>query len=372
MHLLEHSSVSSYVRELIESRLRDAEEKKDEMELALLHSGLPALESAIEEYLHKYAIPAKIKQAVESFQYILSKADKIKKINDELQSNRKDIRIIHDKMQEIEKKMQQGKEADDFRDQIRRQKYEAGSDYKKATRSNKIRCEELCVEIANDMKGKCTPEEAKDKWKMAEQRIRLYRAQIEQQMDEGISAEVDQVAERLRTQYKEYVVKLIGDIQGNPPAFDSFKAAAVKLPPSGNLISQHKYSEQICVGTETVKVGKWYNPFSWGNTETRKIYEEQERVKMDELVGEIVTAVRADMDDFETSAKQQAQNRVDAIKKFFIGEMSKLDEQLRLFVKELGEQTRSEAAMEKAIRANENTIKWLDSFQGRLNEVLSI
>ena len=51
----------------VQSKISEVEKNQDEYAMALFYSGIPSIEYAISEYLSKYAIPAKISEAVSSF-----------------------------------------------------------------------------------------------------------------------------------------------------------------------------------------------------------------------------------------------------------------------------------------------------------------
>ena len=55
----------------MDMELEQAIESNDIKTIALMHSGVPALEQAISEYLEKYAYPMKIAEAIEEFKDII-------------------------------------------------------------------------------------------------------------------------------------------------------------------------------------------------------------------------------------------------------------------------------------------------------------
>ena len=66
--------LSPSVRKTYEKRLEAA--KGDQEELALLHTGIPLLETILQEYLYRYALPTKVGDALKTFQRVFAEAEK--------------------------------------------------------------------------------------------------------------------------------------------------------------------------------------------------------------------------------------------------------------------------------------------------------
>ena len=71
MHFSDMAPLSQAAREKINKQLEDAKAQNDEYKQALVHTGVPALEAAISEYLGKYILPDKITEALHSFRQII-------------------------------------------------------------------------------------------------------------------------------------------------------------------------------------------------------------------------------------------------------------------------------------------------------------
>lgn len=67
-YLDEYCSVSQPIKNHIQARL----EKADEVERVLIHSGVPSLEAAIQDYIQRYAYPLKVRTLYKTFQSILA------------------------------------------------------------------------------------------------------------------------------------------------------------------------------------------------------------------------------------------------------------------------------------------------------------
>ncbi|MFG6331563.1 MAG: dynamin family protein, partial [Lachnospiraceae bacterium] len=71
MHLEKYSTLSPSAKRELDYRLKQAEDREDTKEQALIHCGIYSIEAAITAYVKKYAKTKKIKDLVESFQELL-------------------------------------------------------------------------------------------------------------------------------------------------------------------------------------------------------------------------------------------------------------------------------------------------------------
>lgn len=70
-YLDEHCSVSEPIKQRLAARLEQADEK----ERVLIHSGVPSLEAAIQDYIQRYAYPMKMRALYKTFQSILAETN---------------------------------------------------------------------------------------------------------------------------------------------------------------------------------------------------------------------------------------------------------------------------------------------------------
>ena len=71
MHFSDMAPLSQSAREKVNKQFAEAKSKNDEYRQALVHTGVPALEAAISEYLEEYVMSAKITEALQSLQQII-------------------------------------------------------------------------------------------------------------------------------------------------------------------------------------------------------------------------------------------------------------------------------------------------------------
>lgn len=103
-HFDKMASLSESCRRNLEIKLGKLKEDHNEYEEALIHTGIPAIEETINEYLEKYAYPIKINDAISEFKSIIGQMsmemnldEKIANDSKEYEKVRKQIEIADDK-----------------------------------------------------------------------------------------------------------------------------------------------------------------------------------------------------------------------------------------------------------------------------------
>ncbi len=118
MHLEQYAPLSLSLKNEIADEIMMARDQHDLYTEALYHSGVPAIEKAINEYLEKYAVTSKITNAVNSFKKIVERESIVQKLQEEMKSDEQKRQEIYNEMVRIEKELKQGKKAKLFRKKL--------------------------------------------------------------------------------------------------------------------------------------------------------------------------------------------------------------------------------------------------------------
>ncbi|GHU26092.1 hypothetical protein FACS1894164_16740 [Spirochaetia bacterium] len=117
-HLSEFVSLSPSCRKKQEEMLQDAVANNDENTQALVYSGLPAIELAMDEYLEKYALTAKISKAVDVFIKIINRLDLKNKTEKDLAENTDARKKVVSELKTLREQMENGKEAQKLKEKF--------------------------------------------------------------------------------------------------------------------------------------------------------------------------------------------------------------------------------------------------------------
>ena len=288
MDLVKYMPLTSSVR-------RNLKEKN--LPLVLERSGLPAIESMIDEYIDKYNLPNRVNRAYQALNAAIAVSSNENETIVELNKHL-------DKMESIEAQLRSLTSDKDHFAKVKVNMEKEIKDKKLLYPSkaiSKIDEEEAAIRqkiyrFQDDFIGKdceITPKQAERKIRLLTESINFESSRLINNLENVILEARGITQETLGNIFNSYVKNLFKGLDGIPlPVLDGLKAQVSNIATMTGLgldsdeIEERIEKERVKVGTKTerVKVGerkvstsKWYNPFSWGSSTYEDVYDYRER-----------------------------------------------------------------------------------------------
>lgn len=419
MHFPDMAPLSDSVREKINKQLEEAKEKNDEYGQALVHTGITAIEGAISEYLEKYALPAKITEALHSFKQIIDDIDDETKERAALKQNEKERLERAAAIEIMQKQIENGGKAQALKEKIAalsvdskiRAAYEdfAGNkvsgfiDEKKSKYYKKQVPYQEAEKYTTELKNAC------------DEFTQNFAIDIENLVNENIGEE----AEKYVLEYNNYVEELLGTAFSHDVKAASILGSLAHIQfSSDDIDSNYGYEKEEIVGTHTET-----------HIETRTEYEKETRSKKVKESGVVAIlkrgagrffgndewgyeyknytvdvpvqrqyAVDEEVDDWETRhyinfagffegnflpyfdsittrarevALEIAKEEETKLKESFMDSFDELTHKIQRKLEEQKNTLYEKEQFEAMIEQNEKNIKWITDFKQHLNEALS-
>nr|WP_300862115.1 dynamin family protein [uncultured Acetatifactor sp.] len=118
MHLEKYSTLSPSAKRELDYKLKQAEERGDTKEQALIHCGIYSIEAAITAYVKKYARTKKVKDLVETFQEVLESNAVLVKAKERVATDEAAAKACAERAAAIRAKISNGEEAKAFKQRI--------------------------------------------------------------------------------------------------------------------------------------------------------------------------------------------------------------------------------------------------------------
>ena len=115
LHLSKYAALSKSGHDKINTMLKNAE---DELDTLLIHSGIPAVEIAINDYLEKYAMSEKIAKGVTTFIGYIKERNMENNIADALAGNEAKLKQFNDRIAYVSKQIADGNRGKEYRKKI--------------------------------------------------------------------------------------------------------------------------------------------------------------------------------------------------------------------------------------------------------------
>lgn len=418
MHFSNKATVSDEVKKLLDQRLQQAIDKEDEYEQALIHTGIPAVEEAINEYLDKYAIPAKIKEALTVIMQTINDSEVESKANTELAANEQELQKVQQALKSISEEIKRGDEANKLKEEI-----------------SSLRVTEQ-VELAyQKLAGKKFPafsKRLKNKYQnnsaVRQDKVQNLKEDVNEQVkdlqnelaidiENIINTEIGDKAQELMREYNGYVERLMGkfDFVATPASLvghlahmrdftANFDAGDYEFEQE-EIIGSHKETRtktrivtkkrtetrQVKRQTAGGKIKRFFGRIfnkDWGYDyesyevpyQVEQTYEEDvmvndygkvKYVDFSRMVTDYVSGVVLELDkEARKLAFEEANVKADELKEAFKKEFDRLNKAMKVKLEEKENSLQDEKSREDMIRKGKESLAWIASFKKKLRQAI--
>ena len=375
-HLSEKSSLSKVNKIRVKEELQKARDLGDDYKEALIHTGVPAIEYAIDEYLKKYAYTIKIKTAVDTFKKKVEEKDMHAKMMQSIQNDENARIRINNQLIQIEKQLEEGNAAEEFKNKIK----ELDMTAETSERIAKLRKKITSLLVNKNSAQTMTTLQAQQLMMKLDRTIRNLQSDVKTELENIINDVIVENAQQVISEYREHMRELIssgGLDAGDYTANANLKFLEEDIPDAQDIINNYKYDERYDTGeTEWVKNQnkKWYKPWTWfqESGHYRTIYANREMVDYSTVYNDFVQPVIVNFGENISNAKNVANEEAEKFRKYFLGEIDKLEEKLKEKVKENEKLTKDHKNIVERLEKEKANMEWLNDFMERLERILTI
>jgi GTPase Era involved in 16S rRNA processing len=371
MNLLERSrnDLPRAVYQKLKKQVDEAKAQNDDEKLAELLSGVPIIETLLDTYLMKHAVPSRIKDAVQTFNSVAHENDIKQKLNDVLRMSESELSEAVSLLENFNNSKSRIEQAAEFRERVNALKYTASNDAKIQRIIIDQKINKLLDDLSTDFKEKLPPERAEGKMSNAERKANFLVSEIQEMLAESLQRDLEDKAMTLKAEYDLYVQDLLGGFPDSDKmsVLKSLQSSSLKLPDVKNLIQKSTFEEQKIELVGTERYG-----FLW--LSKRNVYKTstEERVDMQKLGKDFEEGLakirQLAWNDFEKTAE----NNFYEIRKTLLDQMNLLDERFNKILEDLKEASMSKNEKQKALEENKTKNSWYLSFEKRLKSVLAV
>lgn len=381
LNLLEHSKSEigySTYRKLFEE-LQDYKDDDNKNKAAEILSGIPIVEALLDNYISKHAIPARLKDAVDSFQTVASRMDAIEKANEIISKGKEELEVITKALETFKSDEGRLEEAKKFRDKVNSLRYKASDTMKK----NRVKIDRkfnlLLDNLADEAKEDMKPSKAERLINKYKRNADFLIDEIQEILEENLEKELVGRLDGLRNDYQKYISELLDTSfpeNSDMGLVKEFQSATLEMPSVKSLVADATYEneESKWVGTKKVSAAERWKPWTWLKKKEVDVYKTtyEDLVDMSEPLKEfeesLQTAKRQSFQNFEKQAKEN----LESAKKTILKQMDSIDKRMEQSVKDMKKSLSDKEVKEKAIAENKDKIEWFNNFKSELDNLLSL
>ena len=379
-HFSDFVSLSPSCRKKQDEMLQDAITNNDKNIQALVYSGLPAIELAVDEYLEKYAITRKVSQAVSVFINIIKRLDLKCKTEAELADNEEKRKEVASELKKLRKQIENGKEARKlkvkFDEDIASIIKKLDSSFKKhETGINKWIADEREIYNSDDI----THKKAKRIINKTQKNMELKYVVFSSDLSSLFENELKNQAQDYIKKYKEYISGLM-KTEGFLFTNDTMNLIQIAIPDNTDDLVK-KFTETIKGTKDEIRTGgnpdkRWYKPWTWFDedyyTYTVKVEIEKNVIQMKAIFEKSIEPYFEQFYDMIKEVKKVADKNAKGLMNFFTKEIDRLDNVMKETIQKEEESIKSREALNQKIQENKGKAEWLNRFIAELEAILEV
>lgn len=374
-HLYQFAPLSNEGRKTLDTLIKAAKDKNDNLTFTDICSGVPALEIAINEYVEKYAIRQKIKLSISTFKnFIEAKAIKAKSINN-ISKNEKNRDEVIKTLELIEQKLEDGHRAKAIEQNIN--KFNFTKSANKFLDKERKDLSEIIGELSSagdDMEET----EAKLYLNTVKDQLEHFRMKFIAQVDENINLGLLKDIEEMYKEYKNYANSIILESSNFGNAFLNEISIESIVDLNLDINNIFESLKKTIKEEQTYSTGNkdkaWYKPWTWKDdiykvytiTTEKEIFNPE--IFANEVLQDIYKNFSADIDGVKNTISENSR----VFKDRFIEDIKKLKKAIKINTNKQINLLKNKDKLEEAVTLENKNIKWLDDFNCKLDHILEI
>jgi predicted GTPase len=378
MHFSDFVSLSPSCKKAQEIELQNAVTRGDENAQTLVYSGIRAIEIAINEYLDKYALSAKISQAVAVFKKIVDGLHLAEQTQEALakdtEKREQTVRLLEKAIAAIEKGDKAKELIDKFDAQIRGKQKELVKKIEGLAEAvlrffgeqeASFPNTDMGVEAANKLVNKTC--------KLIELQLKTLVSDIARLMNKELFKQANEYI----AQYRSYAKSLFEDT-GDYQLNTALDLVGVSLPDNPHDLLDRLIETRTWETKEEDNItglgirrflGKIFGNDEWGY---KYVSHSKNVVNMGNLFRTKIQPIENEFLETIESGKTEAKRKCADLAKYIKEQIGKLDNELKRRAGEQRALLSEQGKLEAAIKENEGKKAWLEQFRKELDAVLEI
>ncbi|ENU80990.1 hypothetical protein F975_00848 [Acinetobacter sp. ANC 3789] len=346
-----------------------------EFNTALKNTGIPAVEMMIDEYIDKYNLPHRLNRAKVALEKAINSALNEEKITLSLEQDEGELKEILDSIHKLEQKREQGFQTETYKQKLKEKKNQLPTTTIDAIESLRTDIVKTLNNAGNSLRGEISQQLANKKLESIENELKFKFGEVINALENAYTLMQKDIQSDLSVEYQKYVASIFEDANSlNIPTLEGLKHKLQHLNIAvARTVSAEVKSKRVRVGQRQVSTSRWYNPFSWGRTETIGIYEDKKYVSLDELWGVRLKEVRGPFDKLLVDGIKHLQFGANQIVDLYIAFMSKeFDQQFDKIISDLTEKIQDKDKREQVIAKAKQELLWIQNLRTELNTTLVV
>lgn len=370
----EYNNLPQTVRNRLDYWMSKASSDDDKLEV---RTGIVSIEQAIAQYINKYARTTKVYDLVHSFNEKLNELAAVAHLEDAIRKDKDAKAKIEEQIAKIKANIQSAQNAQKRSKAIDNIDLTSTIEKKVATYMTEIK-----NKLSRMMSGRSNKVEkikAKQQCEELEKECKAISVQIKVQIDKILETAYKDTITKIVEDYKRYLAELNIGVDTNALSFNPANLISGSLSDLSSIIDDNTETVNESYYDDKYKwvpsKKKWYNPFSWFNEgahwEGKTIEKYVDYVDMNEVASDYIVPFQKSLDDTKKDAVNHVKSETQRLKEHLKSELAKIDKVLNQKLDALSKTEADNKAKAEEIAVKEKNLKWLESIQNQVNNIIN-
>ena len=342
---------------------------------ALIHTGVPALEEIIREYIDKYAYPMKIRNAIGEIQSIIGGLNMKAKFDKKLSESKEELERVREEILDARRKHSESQPIyEEYKEKITRLQLNAGEE-KKTQKAVELELEKMTREYNG--KEKVDKADADQMISEFQEKLEQYQREWKRRLSREIDENIFRKCAEMLDDYSSMVRSILNNI--SIENYDFKKDNSFHEIRISNIEDIKRRNEQDRYRDET----RWKNnPEREGFFGFFKFWEPKRisytvsvkdgvDVNVKQIVVDIMNVFTGSMKDNIHNIYRQSEVQIEEYKDKFKENIDSLNERIREILDELEEKTKKSEVLKADVEKNRELANWVEKTENRINTLLA-
>lgn len=376
-HLSNFAPLSKNDKAIQDEKIKQAKQNNDNLTLLDIYSGVPALEMAINEYMEKHAVRARISRTVGNLLDFIKKQAFISKSRDALLKDQGRIEIKREDIKKIKERIKEANAGID--------KYYEFEEFDLEGSINKTIAkakEDFSIIIQRHFKKENTPNSQEECLMMANKiavGLEAEAKKMRKNLKNTIKTNLLDKANKMIEEYKNQIKNIIKNDDVLSYAFDLEEMLPNQLLSDSinfnNTASKYKGEKTVEESYRVKNYDKaWYKPWTWFDEEYETRYRTvtKETFESEAFMADIHDMLEQNASKEFQKLKEASKEEGDQIKLKLQNSIKRLDESIKSRLQEEEELIKDIHTLEKQVKKNKENLEWIENKQQKIKDILKI
>ena len=375
----EYNNLPQTVRNRLDYWMSQASSDDEKLEV---RTGIVSIEQAIAQYINKYARTTKVYDLVQSFNEKLNELAAVAHLEDAIRKDKKAKAELEKQISKIKSNIQSAQNAQSKFKTI--DKIDLTSTVEKQVTAYMTEIKNKLSKMMSGRSNKVEKIKARQQCAELEKECEAISVQIKVQIDKILETAYKDTINKIVDEYKRYLAELNIGVNTNALSINPANLVSGSLADLSSIIDDNtetvdeSYNETRTKRVFVESKRRWYNPFSWfsegDHFENRSYQARVEKyvdyVDMNEVASDYIVPFQNSLNGTKKDAINHVTSETQRLKEYLKEELAKIDKLLNQKLDALSKTEADSKAKAKEIAVKEKNLKWLESIQNQVNNII--